>query len=346
MITIKVLIIILGVLTMRPRGKRVMYNATQKQEFIEQETNDNIKEAYRNYFARIAKTEEQYSKDIVDMDTEELRDTITSLNIRMQQSRDHALSLLRRYVRWATLNGKTTNKSNIDSITSVSIDSAQAIRNKMFSSPKQLEEFLDIVNDANQPNRSYRDSLIIWLLYIGLKVEQLQIIRPSDMDVSAPLGTIRVTDEEYLVDEHIVFLWEQCTSMVEVEKTAKHSDGVQFCRLCDSDFLFRRVRGTKSSFQEKEKCHIGFFSTIITGLFRKYSEATGINNFVVSPLNVRMSGIYWQMYQREKRGDEISMETIAKAMKIDYNADDPMDLYVSARKWLTHYDDWKAAFGY
>ena len=78
-----------------------LYNEEIKKEYIDFESKNS--DAIRRYFQRIYDKENEYKKDIYDMNREELLDTITSLNIRREESRSHFISLLRGYIIWAKL---------------------------------------------------------------------------------------------------------------------------------------------------------------------------------------------------------------------------------------------------
>ena len=77
----------------------IMYNSRKKMEYIKHESTNS--KVLVNYFARIAKKEMEYHKDVINMTYQELRDTIESLTIRRSDTRAHLISALRGYANWA-----------------------------------------------------------------------------------------------------------------------------------------------------------------------------------------------------------------------------------------------------
>lgn len=319
---------------------RVMYNSDQKEEYIKYESKN--EQSLTNYFKRIFENEKEYGKDIADMDEDELKSTLISLNIRREESRNHMLSLMRGYINWAKFSNKTNNNSSINNITPDVISSDNAIITQMLKSPKQVEHIINnsIKEDYySQENRDSRDQLVLWLLYSGMTIEELQSLKKNDIDYVNK--KVKTKDDIYQVNDKILALCEKCSNIKYLEKTGtKSKSGIINYDLLDNEYLFRPIAGQKL---RDPMCKQTIFIAIIQKIFNNYYELTG-EYIRVSPLNIKLSGIFYQLYEQEQMGTKITSEILAKYLKIEYSS--KKELLIKIRKWKIDYDDWKLAFGY
>jgi integrase len=322
---------------------RRMYNEPQKKEYIAYEKNNSV--SLENYFKRIEKGEVVYDKDIADMNRDELIETLTALEIRREETRNHLLSLLRGYIKWAKLNDKTQNNSAIEKITGESIGRIDTVASKMIKSEEQLIEILNKAINVdgkkgyyNQPNRADRDRLVFWLLWFGLRVKHLVGLSKTDIDYDKKLIVFIDEDEvshEYKVNEDVVLLWKSYASAESLEGGWKGE-----YELLDNDYLFRATFNENQ--QDIDSQQFGSFSMILVKVFNLYSDLTG-EKIQVKPEGLRSSGAFYTTYIQEKSGEKYSMETLAKNLKMGYNTEKEK---MMMRKWEVDYFDWKIAFGY
>jgi len=330
-----------------------MFNEKQKQDYINYEGVNSI--TLEQYFKRIAPMERQYNKDITDMDADELKGTLSSLNIRREESRGHCISLLRGYINYMKLIGKTDNSSAINSITPESIPADNAIKSEMIKSADQLKEILDAAARYEyQDNRSIRDKLVMWLLYLGLTIEELRHLRKNALNddgivttsvKKAKNDTVSIVTKKYKADENVLALWEECANMTFIEKDgSKYGKHAVNYELVDNEYMFRPIIGQKKAGTDlQQPCNVTFFASIVAKIFKNYFELTG-NNILVSPLNMRNSGIFYRLNLEEANGKEITPEVIAEEFDIEYTS--TVGLSVKTRKWRKDYDNWKLAFKY
>jgi len=321
-----------------------MYNEETKKEYIDFEKKN--PEAMRRYFQRISEKENEYNKDIYDMTKEELTDTITSLNIRREVSQSHFISLMRGYITWAKLYGKTNNENHINNITPESISSHEAIKNQMLKNPEHLQEILDNYMDfVDYENRSKRDSLIFWLLYSGLELEEIQVLKKDDLNFESEIITTK-DGKKINIDDKIVELWRHCSRMGYVEKkntraefAFKKSNVSEYikCNLEENNYLFRPTVKNKST---SDVIPLTTLRGIICNLFR--DEDDNSNEIKLSPINIKNSGIFYRLSLLESSGVKITLEIIAEKFYIDYK--NKLELPLKTRKWRIDYDDWKRAF--
>ena len=323
-----------------------LYNEKDKKEYIEFENKN--PDALRRYFQRICEKENEYKKDIYEMSKEELMDTIISLNIRRSDSRSHFISLMRGYITWARLYEKIkTDSLPIDNITPEMISSHDIIKTQMLKNPEQLQEILNNNLDfIDYENRSKRDSLIFWLLYNGLDLEEIQILKKDNLNSKNKIITTK-SGKTIEVDGKIFELWNYCSQMRYVEK--KNSKAIYAARkfnteeytkleLVENDYLFRPPTRAKVT---NDTIPLTSLRTCIYNLFQDESDDES-SDIKISPSNIRNSGIFFKLYSLELNGTEITSKIIAKHFNIDY--ENTLELQLKTRKWRIDYDDWKNAF--
>jgi integrase len=319
-----------------------IYNENLKQQYMEFDgaNADSIK----RYFVRIASKEFDYSKDIVEMTQDELIDTFKSLNIRREESRGHFLSLIKSYVNWAILNDKTQNGNAIARITPESIGTEEAVKDNMIKSPEHLQEILDDALDReNYENKSKMCDLLFWLLYQGIRLEEIQALKKDSIDFNTNTVTT-ILGTEFSLSDDIARLWKECATITYYEKKngksqyAKSSNVSEYVKydLVDNKYLFRSIVGNKVN--TNTMMNFNQLRKLIAYVFDACEKKT------IPARNINYSGIFYKLYLLEKEGHSITPEIIAKYFRIKYNASS--NLPTVTRKWRIDFEDWKLAFDY
>lgn len=322
-----------------------MYNEKQKQEYIDKEELNTV--ALTNYFKRLSKIEESYGKDIADMNAEELTAALSSLNIRSVISRGHFLTLMRKYIHWAVLSGKTHNEMNhINDIKPENIGTKYAIQTKMLRDPEQVRHILNTVYNPDfcvLPNRACRDKLIFWLLYCGLTTSEIQLLKKTDIDTTNKLVSRHEKRNEFVeVNNEVIELWKRHAKHTYIEKRGSYNENdIYFCELVDNDFLFRPL-ASKKVCSIKQITESLIFATV-NNIYKEYDKMTSAK-ISVSPSSMRISGIFYKLYLEERSGKEITPEVINRYFNVEYSS--AYDLSVKMRKYCIDFMDWKLAFGF
>jgi len=323
---------------MRP----VMFNEKQKQDYItfEAATDGSI----LRYFVRIASKETEYSKDLADMNLTQLVDTLKSLNIRREESRGHLLSLLRGYVNWCILNGKTTNTNVINQITPESIGSINAVVDNMIGGPKHLNQiFEDALDYENYENKSKMSELLLRLLHEGITLEEIQAFTKNDINYdNSEIKTVH--GMTFKVSDEIACLWKECTNIDFYEKkngrsqVSKKSNVKEYTKydLVNNKYLFRTIVSNKVN--ANDKITLDSLRKIILTVFTACEKKT------IPARNINYSGIFYKLYLLEQEGKEITPELLIEYFRITY--DEKSRLKNITRKWKIDFEDWKIAFGY
>jgi integrase len=311
-----------------------MFNKEQKEEYLSSFSSN--KDSIQRIFKKTAITESLYNKDLADMSEKELVEVLGSLNLVRVKTRGITSSIIRNYIKWAILMGKTTNTdtSRYD-FSLMQIKTSASLKNKMIKNPLQVKEILSAsFSDGffNQPNKEIRDSLIFWLVYSGLTLEEVQALKKTDIDTLNKVIKLPKGKFVSIIDKSIIPLWKQCKDIsfiesVPLNSTAKVSQINSM--LVDSEFLFRPIVGKELDRGNQVK--ISYLRSKIADIFKRYNEKTG-SLILVSPRNLRISGTFYQVYQAEKAG--APAEAALSKYFTDYNA-------VELSEAKTDYNTWK-----
>lgn len=321
-----------------------MFNENQKQEYIVYESANG--DSLKRYFVRIEPKEKEYNKDIADMNIDELEDTVLYLGIRREDSIGHALSLMRGYINWAILNGKTANDSHINKIKPSKLTSKDAIIGQMLRSPEQVAYILDTVynpNYYNQPSRATQNRLVFWLLYFGMKIDSLPYLKKTDIDydnktVKNPVNL----DMFYEINDEVISLWKCQMTQTHIEKVSAHDkSNICYCEIIESDFLFHPIKNNKLN--DDRMYNLSSLVYIVISIFDEYSKQTS-SRLRVSPSNINLSGIFYKLYLRELNRETITPEVLSDALRLTSTNNNSLRL--AMRKYYNDYTDWKEAFNF
>lgn len=321
-----------------------MFNQEQKQEYINQQEEYNTT-ALTNYFKRLSKAEAYHNKDLADMNYEEIKSTLTSLNIRGVESRGHLVTLMKKYISWTITNGKTQNTINhINNIRPEDISSRKAMQTQMIRDPEQIRHILNTVYNPDYyrlPNRACRDRLILWLLYCGVSVDEMPLLRKTDINVANK--KVNLPENKFAeINDEVINLWEQHTEHTCIEKRGAYNEkDIYYYEMVDNEYLFRILAGMKTN-NNKLISKSMIVSTVVK-IFKEYNKMTSLD-ILVSPISMKISGIFYKLHLEERTGTEITPEVLNRYFNVDYSS--PYDLSVKMRKWRIDYEDWKLAFGF
>jgi len=330
---------------------RIIYNEAQKQKYMDAEPQNAA--GLKNYFLRVGRFEEALGKDLADLNAGELGELVLSLRIRSEIAKSHLISMLRAYVKWVHSQGlnKIPNQKAIEELSADDVSSKEAIKAQMIKSPKQLNLVLSTIHDNGYYNyeiKEAKENLIFWLLYNGLEVEQLRVLKKKDIDIVRKTIFAAIFNEkgnivgkkEIQIDDKIIKWWQTFAKASQIERPGERLEkGCSLHDLTNSEYLFRPVMATG-----KEKClTLISFRATINRLFDKYTKETGIP-LRVSPYNIKLSGIFYNALADEKNKIQITKEYMAE--KLGLKCKDSRELVMKTRRFLYDYKNWKEAFGY
>ena len=317
---------------MKKSRKKEVFNENQKNRYLEFDKKY-YKEMLR-LFKNLAPMEEKLNKDVAKMSPNEYRDTIQALDITWKSTIGQTLSMVARYIDWAFSNGLTDTVLQAETITAETIDNMSAISRKTLENPESLQKMIDVTFTAGATNKKYRDSLLVWLMYFGVTFDEVCNIKKTDVDYERK-KVITGLGKEYLLPDDVIYLCHRVSEMDCVE----YMSSLRTMKLTDNDYLFRGVLGRQGNTTEPLIAVVA--RNYVSKIFQNYSEHTG-EEYFIPPANIRLSGLFYNVYTLEKGGQVINKEFFQDYLKkIEF--DESVTDY-SARDYYLNYVDWKAAF--
>lgn len=323
-----------------------MYNAEQKNSFMNTITNDNSYKSYQRVFKTIESMEQKFGKDICDMNVEELLIVMDIKTGTRDNNTIQFMSLLRGYVDWCIQNGKSsTSENNFEKIDASEIDKKKIFQEKYIKNPEEFEEMISVVF---KKDAFYRDDvempkeLCVRLCYEGMEDEEIVNLKKTDVDfdnniLKSPL----YPDIEYLVSDRIMELCRYCIDQTEVSYNSKNGKKRKE-RLCDNDYVLRQRIGTLRGNPENRPINSVLIIRRVKEFCNAYYEAVEhYKNVTASKL--RESRLFYQILMSEDE-DKFINEAIKCDILLRDESVNNRQMYERLRQIKTSYAKWKEAF--
>ncbi len=280
-----------------------MYNKPWKKEYISQEKTNEI--ALSALFKRIGVYEERYGKDLCEMNLEELKSVFIALNIISNQTKLSFKSMMIGYIDWCISTNKTSRENALRLLNVNEIVSPNAIETGMIKSPEEVSEILEKAYPQDYrtlfPNKAVLSQLIFWLLYSGLKDDEISLLKKDDLDIENK--TIKSPSRENITHRafnEVVPLWERFMDIDTIEFEAIGRGAGRVNKLVNNDYLFRYF-GNKVG---EEHINRQVVRDYLHTLFVKYQEATGMHK-MVSITNMGTSGYFYRLMMSARSDEDV-----------------------------------------
>ncbi len=323
-----------------------MYNAEQKQSFLNTIDKDNSYKSYRTAFNRTEKFEERFDKDVSDMSVEELKTLIDICGGTRFSGTNMFISLLKTYVDWCIQTGKTTSENNFDKIDRNDVNKTRIYLVRYLKDKTELEEMINVVFahdfDYNEDVDIQRE-LVVRLAYEGLHEQEVCVLKKQDVDFENKIIHSPVyPDIFYIVDDKILEMINFCINQETIHRVTKN--GVEKVeKLCQNDYVLRKRSGAiRESASEETPNTRPVVVKIINQFCVKYNDLTDSYKDL-SFAKMRESRIFHDIYNS---GNEEAY--IMNEIKTDIAVRNP-DIKVRAlndrlNELRKNYYTWKEAF--
>ena len=278
-----------------------MYNEESKTRFLEECVDSpKTRKVVVGIFNSFAPHEEIWGKDLCTRSAEELQPVVDSIMAMRIRSNWTAIYLLKRYVQWCIVNNIP---GACDGIFSVQIAGLEQIKKRMVSSPIHLQRCLDEVFDCEKDgtiDNIYR--CYYWAVYAGMKEEDVMRLRRYNIDFIEQ--RILFGMKSYPLYRESVPAFRNAVELTEfVSRNSNYREPVIQPRV-DGDNIMRGIR-----------CSPGL-STIRASISKRIREAVEHNKTEVrlSYSRIRMSGLFYRMYENERAGEPISFAEAVEEM--------------------------------
>lgn len=314
-----------------------MYNAERKVAFIQFYTqNEQVARTCEHLFNDIEAFEVRHEADVCTMNAETVGPMIESVMGLRVRSRWRKIGILRAYAQWC----RSKNfPGACDTLQTISVSGTDVMKNSMVANPLGLQRYLDDICDPESYETNDNVTRVIfWLLYAGAETSELHSIRVGDVDFRTM--TVHLAEKDIPIYREGLYAFRNC---VDLQQFARfRSEDISERRYLDrsgSDLLIRGTRGIPS------------LQTIRINIIKRRKDDKTVNKELkLSPERVRLSGLFYQLYEEERDGIEPDFIQIAKDYmdKREYNTDDPKSLrdmmQKIARSYREDYECWKLAF--
>lgn len=266
-----------------------MYNAEMKTRFIREYTGSlNTAAVAETVFNALEKHEQGWNADLCTKSCEELQPVIDEIVGLRSKSKWMTLIILKEYVKWCIAMKVPGACDGMLEIQSVGLEK---VRHQMVSGPLHLQKFLDEVFDKEAEetiDNIYR--CYFWMAYGGIDEEDTILIRKDQVDFSQMIIGYKTTSVPIYREALPAF--KNAVSLNSfLYKHPNYSKPVRRDRV-PGDTLMRGVRAATKTF------------TMRTTLSKRNIKAVedGLTDLQLSFYRVRMSGLFYRVYEMERAG--------------------------------------------
>ena len=314
-----------------------MYNEEQKRRFIRDYTGSlNTANVAETIFNSFEKYEIGWGADLCTKSETELQPVVDEIVGIRTKSQWMTLIILKEYVKWCL----AMNVPNAcDGMLRIENIGLEKIKKQMVANPLHLQRFLnDILEPENEETIDNTYRCYFWMAYGGIDEEDTILIRNSDIDFDNMIIHYKTTSVP-IYREAIPAFRNAATLTSFAYKHPNYTKIIRRERI-SGDTIMRGIKATTRTL------------TMRTTLSKRNikAEQDGLTDLRLSFYRVRMSGLFYRVYERERAGFPVSFsEAALRAM-------DGKTYSLGARTKLKHkqnqiekgymedYQRWKLAF--
>lgn len=275
-----------------------MYNQEQKTKFIKDYTGSlntaNVAETIFNAFERY---ETNWGADLCTRCTEELQPVVNETTGLRSRSKWMTLTILKEYVKWCLLMKVPNACDGMLHIEGIGLDK---VKHQMVSGPLHLQHYLDDVFDAESEetiDNIYR--CYFWMAYGGIGEEDTILVKNDDVDFSNMI--IHYKDTSIPIYREAIPAFHNAVSLASfLYKHPNYSKPIRRDRV-PGDTVMRGIKAATKTF------------TMRTTISKRNIKAVedGVTDLQLSFYRVRMSGLFYRVYEMERAGVPASFSEAA-----------------------------------
>nr|WP_290461216.1 hypothetical protein [Acutalibacter muris] len=275
-----------------------MYNEEMKSRFIREYTGSlNTANVATTIFNAMEEHEKSWNADLCTRSSEELQPVITEITGLRSRSKWMALTILKEYVKWCIAMQVPGACDGMLQIQTVGLDK---VKHQMVSSPLHLQKFLDDVFDPESEetlDNIYR--CYFWMAFGGIDEEDTILIQNEQVDFGQMVIYYKTTNIP-IYREALPAFRNAVSLNSFLYKHPNYSKPVRRDRV-PGDTLMRGIRATTKTF------------TMRTTLSKRNIKAIedGLTDLQLSFYRVRMSGLFYRVYEMERAGIPTSFSEAA-----------------------------------
>jgi site-specific recombinase XerC len=315
-----------------------MYNENVKRTFIKEITHsESTAKDYQSLFDACEAYENEISKDICQMDEQELQYIVDKLIGIRGQSRTSRLIRLRTYTKWC-INAKIDNAR--DAMLNIKSAGLNRMRACTVSSPTHLDNWLNQLYTPTEDKTVdcvYR--CFVWLAYSGVNEDDILSLTEDNIDLDEM--EVHYNGKSYPIYREAVPTLKNCIELKQFSYLHPNYNKIVWKERAPGKQLIRGLKEAKS------------VKIIRTALSRhiKQQEAVIPDIAKLSYFRIWLSGVFYRTYESERMGFEPNFMDIVednfrgRTYKLD-SGRNTLDAKKSQkhRDYLEDYKRWKLAF--
>lgn len=314
-----------------------MYNEEQKVSFIKSYTGSlNTANVATTIFNALEKYEANWQADFCTKSKDELQPVIDEIVGLRTKSQWMTLIILKEYVKWCIAMKVPGACDGMLHVEAVGLDK---IRHQMVSSPLHLQKYLDELFDPESEetiDNIYR--CYFWMAYGGIDEEDTILITKEDINFEQMTITYKETNVP--IYREAIPAFRNAVSLTSfLYKHPNYSKTIRRDRI-GGNTIMRGIKAETKTF------------TMRTTLSKRNIKAVeeGLTDLRLSFYRVRMSGLFYRIYERERAGIPVDFsEAAMRAMAgKEYSIKGRIKLEHKQnrmeRDYMEDYQRWKLAF--
>lgn len=314
-----------------------MYNAEMKTRFIREYTGSlNTANVAQRVFNALEKYEEAWNADLCTRSAEELQPAVDEIVGLRTKSKWMILTILKEYTKWCIAMGAPGACDGMLKVRSIGLEK---VRHQMVSGPRHLQKFLDEMLDSE--NEETIDNIYrcyFWMAYGGIDEEETILVRKDQVDFDHMI--IEYKDTSAPIYREAIPAFKNVVSLDSFCYKHPHYNQIIRRDRVPGDTLMRGIRATTKTF------------TMRTTLSKRNIKAVeeGITDMRLSFYRVRMSGLFYRVYEMERAGFPVSFSdaTLREMKGKNYTLQEHEKIKHRQnrieRDYMEDYQRWKLAF--
>lgn len=323
---------------MRKARPEDMYNESVKSEWIDDylktHKGDSLRGVLISFMIRFAPHERERRADLCTWtDMDDIQSVLTNVLSHESVTRKKQVSILKDYVTWCCDRSIPGAADVINDIEYNDVDVSGAIRERLVSSPKQLDSYLTMVFGTEiRPNDDSIRRCFAWLAYIGIPIGEATLVKRSD---------VHFDDMEIVYNENTYKIYYEALKTLRVVANA---DSMERIRGSYTDVVPRApgnllLRGISVATSPEVR-----YQHLSRKLSMREMEAikAGKTDKNMSYTDIYRSGIFYRMYEDEIAGFPVDFTILPGLFGLRTTKRN--HILFKIRKYKEDYEAWKRVY--
>ena len=315
-----------------------MYNEPLKSawigDYLLTHKGDSLRGVVTSFMIRFAPYEKDRRADLCTWtDIDDIQSVLSNVLSHETITRKKQLNILRDYITWCVDIGIPGAVDTINSIKYNNVDVSGMIRERLVSSPKQLDTYLSQVFGAEiRPNEDGVRRCFAWLAYIGIPVGEATLVMCSD---------VHFDDMEIVYDENTYKIYYEALRTLRVIAFA---DSLERIRGSYTDVIPRVPGDMLLSGAADTASPDARYQTLSRRLSIKETEAirAGRTQKNLSYTDIYRSGVFYRMYEDEIAGFPVDFSVVPGLFGLKTKRRSA--ILFTIRKYREDYEAWKRVY--